>query len=202
MQETVLIGELELDQVLDIQVRQARKLAAHPIPGWDGDLLQDLGEAAAEVYLRGVARGPDAGQRLENLRGAFRGGEPLDFVASASVATEVAQILPETLDVVQSGDVSDAYFYAMTMRRYVPPPTPSIGGYSKDFLGDLSALEDAAGLADTQALADMMGTAEGALNAIGKAMDILEDLKDVYDGVINLKPLLSALANIVSACRE
>lgn len=201
MQETVLIGDLELDQVLEIDVRQSRKLVGHAVPGWDGDLMQDLGEAAAEIHLRGIAMGEDAGTRLEELRAAFSTGAPLDFTASAAVATEVEQALLERLDVVQSGEVNGAYLYAMTLRRYVPPPEPSIGGFSSDFLADLDAVNLANGLLDTSAFADALGTAQGAFDEVNKALEVLEDAKGLIEGALELEPFLSAMGAVASAAK-
>ncbi len=201
MQETVLIGDLELDQVLEIDVRQSRKLVGHAVPGWDGDLMQDLGEAAAEIRLRGIAMGEDAGTRLEELRAAFSTGAPLDFTASAAVASEVEQTLLERLDVVQSGEVNGAYLYAMTLRRYVPPPEPSIGGFSADFLADLDTVNLANGLLDTSAFADALGTAQGAFDEVNKALEVLEDAKGLIEGALELEPFLSAMGAVASAAK-
>lgn len=201
MQETVLIGELELDKVLDIEVTQTRKLAAHAIPGWDGDLLQDLGEGAAEIRIRGIAHGETAGQRLEELRSAFGNGTPLDFVSSASVATEVEQTLLERLDVVQSGHLNGGYLYAMTLRRYVPPPEPAIGGFSAEFLQDLDDLNMANALEAAGGFADALGTAQGALDAVNKAMEVIEDAVGLIDGALELEPLLSAMGTVASSAK-
>lgn len=201
MAETVLIGELELDHVLDIEVTQTRKLAAHAIPGWDGDLVQDLGEAAAQIRIRGIAKGDDAGQRLEDLRGAFREGVPLDFVSSASVATEIEQTLLETLDVVQSGHLNDSYMFAMTLRRYVAPPEPVIGGFSADFLADLDDLNLANAFDAANGFADALGTAQGAFDAVNKALDVLEDVAGLVDGALALEPFLSAMGKVASAAK-
>lgn len=201
MQETVLIGDLELDQVLEVEVRQVRKLAGHAVPGWDGDLMQDLGEAAAEIRLRGIAMGDSAGERLEQLRGAFSEGTPLDFVSSASVATEVEQALLERLDVVQSGEVNGAFLYAMTLRRYVPPPEPSIGGFSADFLAGLDDLNLANALDQVGGFADALGTAQGALDQVNKALEVLEDAKGLIEGALELEPLLSAMGAVASSAK-
>jgi phage protein U len=201
MQETVLIGDLELDQVLEIDVRQRRKLAGHAVPGWNGDLLQDLGEAAAEIRLRGIAMGESAGSRLEELRAAFSEGTELDFVASAAVATEIEQVLLERLNVVQSGEVQGAYLYSMTLRRYVPPPEPTIGGFSADFLADLGDLNLENALGQVGGFADALGTAQGALDQVNKAMQVLEDAKGLVEGALELEPLLSAMGSVASAAK-
>ena len=199
MVETVIIGDLELTQVTDIEIAQSRKLAAHPVPGWDGDMIQDMGEAAARIALRGVALGEDAGTRLEELRGAFSAGEPLDFVSSASVATDVEQILPETLDVVQSGKMPQGYVFAMTLRRYVPPPAPSVGGFDADFLADLGDLDAGLGLDAVGGLADALGTAQGALNELEKIKEFVEEAAALIEGAADIAKLLEAAGKVISA---
>lgn len=199
MPETVLIGDLELTEVTEIRIHQSRKLAAYAVPGWSGDLIQDLGEAAARIDLRGIVLGDDAGTRLEELRGAFASGEPLDFVSSASVATEIEQTLLEKLDVVQSGHMPGGYAFSMALRRYVPPPPPMIGGFDAGFLGDLSALDDALALDAVGGLADALGTAAGALDAINEIAEFIEDAIALVEGAVEVQALIEAAGKVIAA---
>lgn len=202
MPETVLIGDLELTEVRDIRVQQSRKLAAHAIPGWDGDLVQDLGEASARIDLTGIVTGDDAGTRIEALRTAFASAEPQDFAASAAVATDIEQVLPERLDVTQSGTAPGAYGFAMSLRRHVPPPPPSIGGFDAGFLSDLGDLEAQLGLDQVGALADALGEVEGALNALDDIKEFVEDAAALIEGAGDIKRLLDAAGNVFSASKS
>ncbi|MBK5926168.1 hypothetical protein [Rhodobaculum claviforme] len=201
MVETVLIGDLELDGVTDIRVRQRRKLAAQPIPGWDGDLVQDFGEAAAAIELRGIAGGAGAAERLEALRAFFRAGAPADFTASAAVAADIEQALPETLDVTQTGRAPGVYFYGLTLRRHVAPPPAAPGGFDPGFLDDLAAMDAAGAAAAAGALADAMGTAQGALDAVNKAAALLEDAMALVQGLEPLKEVLNSAGKVAAAAR-
>jgi hypothetical protein len=199
MPETVLIGDLELTEVRDIRIQQARKLAAHAIPGWDGDLVQDLGEASARIDLNGIVTGEDASARIEALRTAFASAEPQDFAASAAVASDVEQVLPERLDVTQSGAAAGAYGFAMSLRRYVPPPPPTIGGFDAGFLSDLSDLDAQLGLDQVGALADALGEAQGALNALEEIGEFIEDAVALVEGAADIQKLLDAAGQVFSA---
>lgn len=199
MAETVLIGELELDWVTEIGIHQERNLAAQQVPGWDGDLVQDLGERAARISLRGLATGETAAGRLEELRGLFQSGEPLDFVASAAVASDIDQTLIETLTVNQRGGMQSGYDYALTLRRYVPPPPPTTGGFADAFLEDLGALDAAAALDNVGNLADIAGTAAGALNEVNKALELIDEAVGLVEGALEFKELLEALGGVASA---
>jgi len=202
MPETVLIGDLELTEVRDIRVQQARKLASHAIPGWDGDLVQDLGEASARIDLSGIVTGEDAATRIEALRTAFSNVEPQDFAASAAVATDIEQVLPEQLDVTQSGIAPGAYGFAMSLRRYVPPPPATIGGFDAGFLSDLSDLDAQLGLDQVGALADALGEAQGALNALDDIKEFVEDAVALVEGAGNIQKLLDAAGSVFSASQS
>ncbi|MEM0987414.1 MAG: DNA circularization N-terminal domain-containing protein [Pseudomonadota bacterium] len=199
MAETVLIGDLELTEVRDIRVHQTRKLAAHAIPGWNGDLIQDLGEASGRIELAGIVTGEDASGRIEALRGTFASAEPQDFAASAAVASDIDQVLPEQLDVTQSGQAAGAFGFSMSLRRYVPPPPPTIGGFDAGFLSGLSDLEGQLGLDQVGALADALGEAQGALNALGEIKDFIEEAAALIEGAGDIQKLLDAAGKVFAA---
>ncbi len=209
MAETVLIGDLELNRVTEIRVDQARNINAHAIPGWDGDLVQDLGENAARITLSGLAIGDDAGTHLEELRTSFASGEPQDFVSSAAVGSEIEQTLLEDLQVVQSGQMPGGYAYSMTLRRYVAPPVPTIGGFTPDFLADLGDLDVGLGLDAVGDLAGALGTAQDALNQLDKvkdfveeAVEFVEDAAALVEGAMSIQALLDAAGKVISASDE
>ncbi|MDR6264083.1 DNA circularization N-terminal domain-containing protein [Roseobacter sp. N2S] len=199
MAETVLIGDLELNRVTELRVDQTRNLATHSVPGWDSDLVQDLGQTAARITLSGLALGPDAGTRLEELRSSFASGAPQDFVSSAAVGADIEQTLLESLNVVQSGKMPGGYAYSMSLRHYVPPPAPTIGGFSTDFLAELGDLDAALGLDAMAGLADALGQAQGALDAIDTLKDFVEDAAAFVEGAMGIQALLDAAGKVISA---
>lgn len=199
MAETVLIGDLELTEVREIRVRQARKLAAHAIPGWEGDLVQDMGEAAAEIEMSGLVTGEEAGTRIEALRAAFASAEPQDFTASAAVAADIAHVLPAHLEVTQSAAAVGAYGFALRLRRYVPPPPPATAGFDAGFLSDLADLDAQLGLDQVGALADGLGNVQGALDALDEIKDFVEEAAALIEGAAEIQKLLDAAGKVFAA---
>ena len=87
----------------------------------------------------------------------------------------------------------------MTLRHYVPPPAPTIGGFSTDFLADLGDLDAALGLEAMGSLADALGQAQGALDAIDKLKDFVEDAAAFVEGAMGIQALLDAAGKVISA---
>lgn len=206
MAEAVVIGSLELDRVTGLTVDESRKLAFHPWPGADGDLVQDLGMAAARVTLTGVASGENAGQMLEQLREVMRAGEPVDFAASAAVAANIDQVLVSALRVVQPPGRPDCYEYQIELVRYTPPPEPATGGFSAGALSDIGAQVDAAAADAVSQAAAQLGNVEGKLAAIDDALqaasevvETLEGAAGLAQGLLGLKPLVQAVGEVVKA---
>lgn len=198
MAEAVILGDLELDRVTGLAIDESRRLAIHPWPGFEGDLVQDLGQAGARIWLTGVAIGPEADGRLEALRQAMQRGEPLDFAASAAVAANIEQVMLAQLRVHQPPGKVAYYEYQVELIRYVPPPPPAVAGFDVGALGDiasglaesaLSAVDAAAGalaeaaaakaaldeaIAAAQSAAEMVGAVMGAVEGMGAIKEILE----------------------------
>jgi hypothetical protein len=205
MSEAVVLGELELGTVTELVIRERRKLARHPIPGWDGDLVQDLGSAAVEIRIRGLDHGtaadPDAapGAVLAALRAAAAAGAPLDFTASAAIAAQVEQVLIGELRVAQQAGVQDCFHYELACVQYVEPPPPQVGGFDAGFLDALGAAADAAALADAGALVGELGDrAAAASRAVQAGLEAIDEIADVIAGAQALAPLLGAAGDLIA----
>lgn len=206
MAEAVVIGNLELDRVTGLVVEEARKLVVHRWPGADGDIVQDMGMAAARVRLTGVASGEAAGATLEQLRGVMQDGKPADFVASAAVAAGIDQVLVEALRVVQPPGRPNTYEYEIQLIRYVPPPSPTRGGFDAAALDSIQTQIDASAQAAIGDAASQLGAVEGKMAAIEDALqaavekaELLEGAAALAKGILGLKPLVTAVGNVVSA---
>lgn len=199
--EAVVLGDLELDRVTHLYVEEQRKLALHRWPGGDGDLMQDLGAAAAVVRLAGVTFGENAGDLLEKLRQAMQAGEPLDFAASAAVASNIEQVLIARLVVEQPPGRIDYYEYSLELIRYVPPPPPANAGFDAGALAGIA--DDLAGAA-AQTMGDFaatLGTVGEALGQLEKAKDLLEDaaaVLEAVEGLGEIAELMEALGKVAS----
>ncbi len=200
MAEAVILGDLELDRVTALAIDQRRKLARHPIPGWDGDLVQDLGAAAVTISLSGVYAGASAGGHLEGLRGLAGSGEPVDFVAGAAVAAEVEQVLVGRLAVKQIGGERDTFHYGLDLVQHVPPPAATVAGFDADFLGRVAGFADAAAAEELGGFVDSLGdAAREAAGAVAEAVAVVEDLAEVVAGLDGLRELLAAMAGVAEA---
>jgi prophage DNA circulation protein len=213
MPEAVVLGDLELDRVTGLVIDESRKLAVHRWPGADGDIVQDMGMAAARIWLTGVAIGDDAGARLEQVRGAMQAGEPLDFTASAAVASNIDQIVIAALRVTQPPGRANFYDYQMELVRYVPPPPPAAAGFNVGALAAIGAGIDASALDAVAGAAGALGTAAGAMTALDDALNAAKDAVEmakgiaefaeqalaVLEGLEGLEKVFSAAAKVVSA---
>ena len=113
MTDAVVVGPLTLASVDHLAITEERHLAAQAIPGWDGDLVQDLGSRAVQIHVRGVTIGESSSQQLEELRGILNDGEPLDFASSAASASQVEQVLVRQLQVRQHAQYDHILQYDM-----------------------------------------------------------------------------------------
>ncbi|TJY42631.1 hypothetical protein E5161_07195 [Cohnella pontilimi] len=198
MAEAVVIGDLELDLVTGIVIDESRKLVVHGWPGEDGDLVQDMGMAAARIRLTGVAVGEEADGRLEQLRMAMQSGEPQDFAASAAVASNIEQVMVVALRVLQPPGRVHYYEYQLELIRYVPPPPP-ISGFDAGALEDIASAVDAAASAAMGEAAALLGTLEGAAAAIEQGMDAVKDAAALAENALELAQGLKGLEELLSA---
>lgn len=199
MAEALVLGDLELDRVTALTIQESRKLAVHPWPGGEGDLVQDLGAAAAHLWVDGVAAGENAGDRLEQLRQAMQAGQPLDFSASAAVGSDIEQVLIAALYVHQPPGRADFYEYRMELVRYVPPPPPPAAGFDMGALGDIAGeVQGIAGEA-MGAFTEALGTAEAALGAIADVKNVVDDVLGAVQGAEIIKAVLDAAGKVVTA---
>ena len=200
--EAVVLGDLELVRVTHLYVEESRKLALHRWPGGDGDLVQDLGAAAAVVRLAGVTFGKGAGELLEKLRQAMQSGEPLDFAASAAVASDIEQVMIARMAVEQPPGRADYYEYSLELVRYVPPPPPAMAGFDAGALSSIAGDLAAAAAENMGAFSEALGTVSEALEHIEKAQELLDEVKSAIELVeagMDIAKLLDALAKVASA---
>lgn len=205
MAEAVVLGDLELDLVTGIVMEEHRKLAVHPWPGATGDLVQDLGMGAAQIWLSGVAAGEEPARRLEQVRQAMQDGKPLDFTASVAVASTVEQVLVTGLRAVQPPGRTGYYEYQLSLIQYVEPPPPVASDFDPGALADIDLESTAAALDGvTGALDDAAKLKELADEAGGTLAEVaamVEKAIEVVQGLGALEKVLSAAGNVVKAAQ-
>lgn len=196
MAEAILLGDLELTSVASIEIFERRKLARQAIPGWNGDLVQDLGAAASRVRVSGTTFGASAADQLEQLRAAAAEGAPLPFVASAAVATGIEELLVERLWVRQLAGEMDTYHYVVDLIQHVRPPPLELADYAPALLTEIAAeAEESAGF-DVDTMTAIVGTAGEAGAFIADAIATAKALGEGIEGLLAIEQLLEALARV------
>lgn len=175
-----VLGDWEIPRIASIRALEHRSFVELPVPGRVGSLFQDLNTAPTRIAIAGSLYGDEAKDEfLQELRGRFREGEPVTFVADIVTATEVQYVVIETLRFQESGTKPDQIDYFVVLRESPPPPPPP------DPLGGLDAgLLDQAG--------DFLDTVTGAL-------DVIDTLGSVPDLADPTPPLTSALDGVTAA---
>jgi hypothetical protein len=178
-----VLGNWEIPRIESIRTLERRAFAEFAVPGRAGSLFQDLSTTPTRIAISGSLYGDEARDEfLEELRGKFRDGEPVTFVADIVTATEVQYVIVEALRFQENGTKPDQMDYFFVLRESPPPPPPP------DPLGALDAglLEQAGGFLDT---------VTGALDAI----DTLGSVPEIQDPT---PPLRGTLDGVRSALEE
>lgn len=175
-----VLGDWEIPRIASIQSLERRNFVELAVPGRVGSLFQDLNTAPTRVAIAGSLYGDEVrNEFLETLRGQFREGQPVTFVADIVTATEVQYVVIETLQFQESGIRPDQTDYLLVLRESPPPPPPP------DPLGGL----------DT-GLLDQAGS---FLDTVTGALDVIEGLGNVPDFSDPTPPLQGALSGVSSA---
>ena len=119
-----MLGDLELQQVQEIEIEGEQALARHRIPILEGDFLQGLGRRGSRVVVSGVLSGAQSGAGLRRLREAFRTAQPLPFVSDLATATRVEEVLIEEMEVRELAGRPERFAYAFVLQEYTEPPQP------------------------------------------------------------------------------
>ncbi|MGH4002080.1 MAG: peptidoglycan-binding protein [Pseudonocardiaceae bacterium] len=114
-----MLGDLELEQVQLVETDEDQVVTRHPIPGLEGDFLQDLGRRGARLRLTGVLTRPDTIVNLAELRSRFHAGEPVAFVSDISSATLVDRVLIEQMEVRELAGRPSMFEYHFALREFI-----------------------------------------------------------------------------------
>jgi hypothetical protein len=125
MADRPMLGGVELPLVQRMAVDRGELLAQHSVPGLEGDFFQDESRRSTRVRLDGIFTGDNAGDNVDKLRQAFRGGEPVSFTADITTATSLDKVVIERFTVRQLAGKSDRYDYAVDLVEYLDPPKPA-----------------------------------------------------------------------------
>jgi len=176
-----MLGDWEIPNVSSIRTLERRGFVELPVPGRVGSVFQDLNSTPTRIAISGSLFGDqNRDDFLEEVRGKFKEGAPVSFVADIVTATDVQHVVVESLDFQESAQRPDETAFMMVLRES-PPPPPSSGN-------PLGAID--AGL-DLDAL--------GTLDTITGALDVLDGLGSVPDLADPTPPLSGALDGVTAA---
>lgn len=175
-----MLGDWEVPNIASIRTLERRAFVELPVPGRVGSIFQDLNSAPARIAIAGSLFGDENRDAfLEEVRGKFKEGIPVTFVADIVTATEVQHVIVETLDFRESARRPDEMHFLVVLRES-PPPPPSPN--------PLGALDAGLGL-----------DALGMLDTITGALDVLDGLGSVPDLADPTPPLAGALDGVSAA---
>ena len=175
-----MLGDWEVPNISSIRTLERRAFVELPVPGRVGSIFQDLNSTPTRIAISGSLFGDqNRDDFLEQVRGKFKDGLPVTFVADIVTATEVQHVIVETLDFHESAQRPDETHFLVVLRES-PPPPPSAN--------PLGAID--AGL-DLDAL--------GMLDTITGALDVLDGLGSVPDIADPTPPLTGALDGVTAA---
>jgi hypothetical protein len=178
-----LLGDWEIPRIALIRMLERRTFAEFEVPGRAGSLFQDLDATPARVAISGSLYGDeDRDDFLEELRGKFRAGQPVTFVADILTATEVRYVIIEVMRFQESGIRPDQTDYLFVLSESPPPPPPS------DPLGALDA--------------ELLDQAGDFLDSVTGALDVIDALGTVPDFGNPVEPLSGLLDDLETATQE
>ncbi len=183
---SVELGNVTLEHLTRVDVREATRVVRHTVPGLSGDLGQVLGRPSVTVRLQGIFYGANAADELGSLRAAHLAGEPVDFFTEAVGEGYFAQVLITGLLVAQRAGYPDQFDFACEVMEYVEPPQPVVS----DPFGALDAglLDEAAGFMDD---------VQNALAEVSSLVDLVANAPSFGDPTTQLPKMLDAFKGLV-----
>ena len=181
----VELAGIALDKLVRVEVVERARFARHSVPGLAGELAQDLGRPGVVVRFQGILYGPDAADKLGELRAPYLAREPVDFICEAVGQGYFTQVVIEGLRVAQRAGYLDQFDYACEVSEYVPPPPPA----TANPLGDLDA-----GILD-EAIASM-DDIQNALAQVSDLVGLLAGAASYGDPTTRLPDMLSSFTDV------
>jgi len=118
-----MLGEIELQQVQQLDIETDQILTSHEIPGLEGDFFQPEGRRGSKITLSGVVSGAESGEGLKLLREQFKAAEPVSFVADIISATDLDQVLIQEMEITEIAGKPNRFEYSFTLCEFTQPPT-------------------------------------------------------------------------------
>lgn len=189
-----MLGDWEVPHIAAIRTAERRAFAELPVPGRAGSVFQDLNAGPVRIAIEGGLYGDEARDAfLGEVRGKFKAGEPVTFVADIVTATEVRYVIVEELRFQESGVRPDQIDYFLALRESPPPPPPPnpLGGLDTGLLDQAgSFLDSVTGALDAL---DMLGSIPDLGNPTEPLTGLLDELGSVTEGLPGIMDSLASL---------
>ena len=189
-----MLGDWEIPHIAAIRSAERRAFAELPVPGRAGSVFQDLNAGPVRLAIEGSLYGDEARDAfLEEVRGKFRAGESVTFVADIVTATEVQYVIVEELRFEESGVRPDQIDYSMILRESPPPPPPPdpLGGLDAGLLDQAgSFLDSVTGALDAL---DMLGSIPDLGDPTAPLTGLLDDFGSATEGLPGIMDSLTSL---------
>ena len=180
----VRIGQIELEKLTLVEVRERARLSHYSVPGLAGDFVQTFGRPSVEVQLSGTFFGPDALDNLGALRALHKEHAPVDFFADAVGEGYFTQVLISRLDLRQRAGRPDEFDFVCEVVEYVEPPEPALAdatlGLNTGLLEEAGAFMDDVqnAIEQVSALTDLIAN----VPSFGDPTEKLTEMPVVYIG--------------------
>ena len=177
------IGGIKFPRVHRIATAEQASFVHHKVPGFAGNVVQNLGRESVRLTIEGIFYGPKAGDSLDSLRKFHVKREPVDFVADIMGSAYAAKVTLDRMEVTQSAADQDQFSYSLTVSEYVEPPqagvpdTDKLAADAKARL-DMVGLPDALSLGSVPELTNPFTPLKGALEPVKQASDALVKAAD------------------------
>lgn len=179
-----MIDDLALNAVVAARTQTRARVASLGVIGLAGDVQQSLGRASHLVELHGLLVGETAADDLSALQAKVTAGAEVEFSADIANALAMEHMIVVGAAFEEVAGRPGAWSYRVLLRESPPLPEPASIGFGDDLgFGDLGDV-----LGD---IADVAGQIQGAIDAVGEALDALEAFAALGDlGLDNpLRPL-------------
>lgn len=187
-----VLGGWEIPHISSIGSLEQRSFAELEVPGKTASLFQDLAATPTRIVISGSLYGDeDRDDFLQEVRGKFRAGEPVTFVADIVTATEVQYVVIETLRFEQSATQPDEIEYLIALRESPPPPPPPAPDLDSALADEAAAFGDsvtsALGAIDAVSVPNfgdptppLQGTLDGVKSALGGLSGVPDQLNELF----------------------
>lgn len=172
----VELGNIPLEHLTHVFVKQEARIIYHSVPGMEGDLAQTMGRPSVRVFLRGIFYGEKAEINLKQLRNAHLEYAPIDFFTEAVGEGFFTEVLISKLEVTQRAGYLDQFDYSCEVIEYVEPPEPvavdSFTSLDKELLDEAT---------------EFMDDVQNALEEVSQLVDLITSFPNFGDPTTGLK---------------